>query len=125
MGQKLKRLTCVPHFDRARVASGDDGFAIGRELHGHDGTGIGVLDLGDLIQALCAKEEARESGMHQGYQARALRAPASQTLIVLSSEPETIVLPSGEKATEVMSELWAFCCSFLSSSVPVKGVGRG
>ena len=28
--------------------------------------------------------------------------PASQTLIVLSHEPETIVLPSGEKATDVM-----------------------
>jgi hypothetical protein len=31
--------------------------------------------------------------------------PASQTLIVLSSEPDTIVDPSGEKATELMLRL--------------------
>ena len=33
--------------------------------------------------------------------------PASQTLIVLSSEPDTIVLPSGEKATENTQSLCA------------------
>ena len=41
--------------------------------------------------------------------------PASQTLIVLSSEPETMVLPSGEKATELMSPLCALCFSAFSS----------
>ena len=43
--------------------------------------------------------------------------PASQTLIVLSFEHETIVLPSGEKATELMSWLWALSLVALSSSV--------
>ena len=45
-------------------------------------------------------------------------SPASQTLIVLSKEPETIVLPSGEKATEVISSLWALSLLALSSRVP-------
>ena len=43
--------------------------------------------------------------------------PESQTLIVLSNDPETIDDPSGEKATEVMVSLCAFVFSLLSSSV--------
>ena len=49
-------------------------------------------------------------------QAWPLDAPESQTLIVLSYDPETMVLPSGEKATEATSRLWALF-SALSSSV--------
>jgi len=41
--------------------------------------------------------------------------PASQTLIVWSSEPVTMVAPSGEKATEVTKWLCALCFSTLSS----------
>ena len=44
-------------------------------------------------------------------------APASQTLIVSSSDPETILVPSGENATERMKSLWALVFSALSSSV--------
>ena len=41
--------------------------------------------------------------------------PASQTLSVLSWEPETMVLPSGEKATDQMVPLCALCFSAFSS----------
>ena len=41
-------------------------------------------------------------------------APASQTLSVLSLEPETMVLPSGEKATERTQSLCALCFFFSS-----------
>ena len=41
--------------------------------------------------------------------------PASHTLSVWSSEPETMVLPSGEKATEYTLSLCAPCFSALSS----------
>ena len=41
--------------------------------------------------------------------------PASQTLSVLSLEPETMVVPSGEKATEDTQPLCALCFSALSS----------
>ena len=47
-------------------------------------------------------------------------APESQTLIVLSKLPDTIVLPSGEKATEVIQSLWALVFSLFSSSVAVR-----
>ena len=47
-------------------------------------------------------------------------APASHTLIVLSSDPDTIIVPSGENATELMSRLWALVFSALSSSVAAR-----
>ena len=58
--------------------------------------------------------------MGGGYEVWPLHAPASQTLIVLSSEPETMVFPSGEKATELMQLLWALSLVALSSRVPEK-----
>ena len=47
-------------------------------------------------------------------------APEFQTLRVLSLEPETIVFPSGEKATELIARLCAFVFSLESSSVAVQ-----
>jgi hypothetical protein len=44
-------------------------------------------------------------------------------LIVSSAEPETMVEPSGEKATEVTSPLCALCVSALSSREAVASVG--
>ena len=41
--------------------------------------------------------------------------PASHTLIVWSSEPDTMLAPSGEKATEATGWLCALCFSALSS----------
>ena len=49
--------------------------------------------------------------------------PASQTLSVLSSEPDTMVLPSGEKATERTAELCALCFSALSSREAATSTG--
>ena len=46
-------------------------------------------------------------------------APKSQTLIVLSHDPDTIFVPSGENDTEMMVLLWAFVFSLNSSIVPV------
>ena len=47
-------------------------------------------------------------------------APESQTLIVLSSDPDTILVPSGENATELIVRLWTLVFSLFSSSVPVR-----
>ena len=41
--QKLKRLTCVPHFDRLIVGTGDDRLAVGREGDGTDEGAVGAL----------------------------------------------------------------------------------
>ena len=44
-------------------------------------------------------------------------------MIVLSTEPDTMVAPSGEKATELISRLCALCFSALSSREAVASVG--
>jgi hypothetical protein len=44
-------------------------------------------------------------------------------LIVSSNEPDTMVAPSGEKATDVTSSLCALCFSALSSREAVASVG--
>jgi hypothetical protein len=49
--------------------------------------------------------------------------PASQTLIVLSLEPDTMLEPSGEKATDITQLLCALCFSALSSREAVASVG--
>ena len=49
--------------------------------------------------------------------------PASHTLSVLSLEPETMVLPSGEKATDNTQPLCALCFSALSSREAAASVG--
>ena len=54
---------------------------------------------------------------------RIQRPPELQTLRVLSSEPETIVFPSGEKATELIRLLWAFVFS-LTKVRDAASVGR-
>ena len=51
------------------------------------------------------------------------RGLASHTLIVLSALPETMVLPSGEKATELTSPLCALCFSAFSSREAAASVG--
>ena len=52
-------------------------------------------------------------------------APVSQTLIVLSVEPDTIVLPSGEKTTQAMPSLWEMVFSLFSSNVAVREARSG
>ena len=52
-----------------------------------------------------------------------VHTPASQTLSVWSNEPETMVLPSGEKATERTEPLCALCFSAFSSREAAASVG--
>ena len=51
--QKVKRLTCIPHFDRLFRRSGDDGLAIRREGDGHDPMAVGVALLRHELQCGC------------------------------------------------------------------------
>ena len=51
-------------------------------------------------------------------------APESQTLIVLSRDPDTILVPSGENATDRMMSLWAFVFSLNSSSLAARQASR-
>ena len=60
---------------------------------------------------------------------RARGAPKSQILIVLSFDTDTILLPSGENATEVRSSLWitlwTFVFSLNSPSASARQASRG
>ena len=53
-----------------------------------------------------------------------LGAPVSQTLIVLSRDPDTILVPSGENATDLMLLLWALVFSLNSSSLAARQASR-
>ncbi len=51
-------------------------------------------------------------------------APESQTLIVPSADPDTILVPSGENATDLISRLWALVFSLNSSSLSARQADR-
>ena len=67
---------------------------------------------------------ARQASRHQLWprrrNLRARGAPESQALIDLSPDPDTILVPSGENATDQMVPLWAFVFSLSSSSLPAR-----
>ena len=48
----------------------------------------------------------------------------SQTLIVPSADPDTILVPSGENATDEIRSLWAFFFSLMSSSLAARANRR-
>jgi len=52
------------------------------------------------------------------------RAPESQTLIVLSHDPDTILVPSGENATDATASLWAFVFSLSISSLTARQANK-
>ena len=58
-----------------------------------------------------AANEAVRVSFERDERFRTQRSPEFHTLRVLSTEPETMVFPSGEKATERISLLWAFVFS--------------
>jgi len=92
-------------------------------------SGEKATEVTSLLCALCFSAlSSREAAASTGAVKFGLRVwvcwhrrPASHTLIVWSSEPDTMVLPSGEKATELMQSLCAF--SALSSREAAASVG--
>ena len=90
----------------------------------------------DLMTSLCAfvfslnssSLPARQASKRQFWPRRGnfedSGAPESQTLIVSSSDPETILVPSGENATDPMTSLWAFVFSLSSSSLAARQASR-
>ena len=51
-------------------------------------------------------------------------APESQTLIVWSNDPDTILVPSGENATDMTQLLWASVFSLNSPSASARQASR-
>ena len=108
--------TGIPDFDRLVVRAGHDLAPIRGKRHGPDVVAMGARLLGLQLQRGC-EGRLKRSDLDKEGRFWAKNAPASQTLIVLSHEPETIFNPSGEKSTEEMSLLWALAFSLFSSSV--------
>ena len=73
-----------------------------------------------ILRSSVAAQEGRRRQFWPTECDLAEATPESQTLIVLSYDPETIDAPSGEKATEAMALLCAFVFSVLSSSVAAR-----
>ena len=74
--------------------------------------------------SLAARQASRRQFWPRWSDLRTRGAPESQTLIVSSSDPDTILVPSGENATELMSPLWASIFSLNSSSLPARQSNR-
>ena len=51
-------------------------------------------------------------------------APKSQTLIVWSLDPDTILVPSGENVTDLTQSLWALVFSLSCTIVPARQASK-
>ena len=84
---------------------------------------MGVRLLDQLLQLTCQTIQ-QASVLDRKAPFESSGAPDSQTLIVPSVDPDTILAPSGENATEMMSPLWALVFSLNSPSFPARQVSR-
>ena len=116
--------TGIPDFDRLVVRSRHDLGPVWGKRHRADVVAVGAGLLGLELQCGC---EGKQGWSVEARQERfgADFAPESQTLIVLSIDPETIFEPSGENATDKTSLLWAFVFSFFSSSMAAREGRKG
>ena len=84
---------------------------------------MGVGLLAQQLQFACqTSQQASVSAKERRFEG--FGAPDSQTLIVLSSDPDTILVPSGENATDMTTLLWAFVFSLSSSSLSARQANK-
>jgi hypothetical protein len=76
------------------------------------------------ISSLSARQSNRRQIWPRRGDFEGKSAPESQTLIVLSADPETILVPSGENATDLTWWLWAFVFSLSSPSASARQTSR-
>jgi hypothetical protein len=84
---------------------------------------VGVCLLAQHLQFVCQTSQ-QVSVLAKEGQFEGSGAPESQTLIVLSSDPDTILVPSGENATDVISRLWAFVFTLNISSLSARQANK-
>ena len=112
-----------PDFDRPVARSRDNLGPVRGKRDRHDPTAVRVCLLAQLLQFACqTSQQALVLAKEVRFEGK--RAPESHTLIVPSSDPETILVPSGENATELMQALWAFVFSLNSSSLSARQASR-
>ena len=84
---------------------------------------MGVGLLAEQLQFVCQTSQEASVSAKEG-QFEGSDAPESQTLIDPSNDPDPILVPSGENATELMHSLWAFVFSLNSPSAPARQTSR-
>ena len=117
------RRTQIPDFDRLVVRSRHNlGPVWGkrhRHDHGVDVVAVGVRLLAQQLQFGCqASQQASVLDKEGDFEGSG--APESQTLIVLSNDPDTTLVPSGENATDMTQWLCASVFLLNSSSLPAR-----
>ena len=91
--------TRIPDFDRLVVRSGHDLSPVWGKRHRIDVVAMGVGLLALQLERICQGSQKLSVLAKEG-RFEAQHAPESQTLIVLSADPETTFDPSGENATD-------------------------
>ena len=119
----MLRRTKIPDFDRLVVRSGHDLGPIWGKRNRHDPVAVGVGFLAQQLHRACQISQ-QVSVLAKEGRFGGKSAPESQTLIVLSLDPDTILVPSGENATELMSRLGALVFWLNSSSLPARQASR-
>jgi hypothetical protein len=84
---------------------------------------VGVRLFAQQLQFVCQASQ-QSSVLAKEGQFEGSGAPDSQTLIVLSYDPDTILVPSGENATDVTQLLWAFVFSLSISSLSARQASK-
>jgi hypothetical protein len=84
---------------------------------------VGIRLLAQHLQFVCQTSQ-QASVLAKVGRFEGSGAPESQTLIVSSYDPETILVPSGENATDLIQLLCAFVFSLSISSLPARQASR-
>jgi hypothetical protein len=91
--------TRFPDFDRLVPRSRHNLGPVWGKRHRHDVAAVRVRLLAQQLQFICqASQQASVLAKEGRFEGSG--APESQTLIVPSRDPDTILVPSGENATE-------------------------
>jgi hypothetical protein len=117
------RRTRIPDFDRPVVRSRDNPGPVRGKRDRVDVVAVRTRLLAQELQFGCQTSQ-QASVWPRGGAFEGFGAPESQTLIVLSFDPDTILVPSGENAADVMPSLWAFVFSLSSSSLAVRQANK-
>jgi hypothetical protein len=115
--------TRIPDFDRLVTRSRHNLGPVRGKRHRLDGAAVGVRLLAQHLQFVCQTSQQASVLAKEG-RFEGSGAPESQTLIVLSSDPDTILVPSGENATDVIQLLCAFVFSLSSPSASARQASR-
>ena len=92
----------IPDFDRPVERSRHNLRSVRGKHDRGDWATVGVCLLAQQLQLGCQTKASRRQFRSRRGNFEGSGAPESQILIVLSSDPDTILVPSGENATDLM-----------------------